>query len=226
MSAAAILARELKELSKSQPAFNIELVNENIFHWSIGLYVANPDSLYNGAYLKCQMTFPQSYPFKPPTFKFTPAIFHPNVYPDGRICISILHEPGNVFNDEPSNENWSPAQGVESVLVSIVSFLDDPNINSPANVDASNKFRDDKEGYKVRVLQDVERSKKDIPEDFKIPDLNPPKYEDDYDKDWFENYDDVDEDEYDEYEEDEDDASFVEDEEAEMSEDYGEENSK
>ncbi|GMG56475.1 unnamed protein product [Ambrosiozyma monospora] len=113
-------------------------------------------------------------------------------------------------------------------ILSIVSFLDDPNINSPANVDASNKFRDDKDGYKVKVLQDVERSKKDIPADFKIPDLNPPKYDDDYDKDWYDNYDEVDEDDYDEYEEDDEDedASFIEDEEVEMSEDYGEDNSK
>jgi ubiquitin-conjugating enzyme E2 G2 len=27
--------------------------------------------------------------------KFSSEIFHPNIYPDGRVCISILHPPGN-----------------------------------------------------------------------------------------------------------------------------------
>ena len=28
-------------------------------------------------------------------FRFTSKIFHPNIYPDGRVCISILHPPGD-----------------------------------------------------------------------------------------------------------------------------------
>ncbi|GMF01041.1 unnamed protein product [Ambrosiozyma monospora] len=226
MSAAVLLAKELKELRESQPAFNIQLMNENIFHWSIGLYVANPDSLYHGAYLKCQMTFPESYPYKPPSFKFTPAIYHPNVFPDGRICISILHEPGTSHSDEPSNEKWSPAQCVESVLVSIVSFLEDPNINSPANIDASNSFRDDKEGYRVRVLEDVERSKKNVPSYFEIPEWNPPKYDDVDEEDWFKHCDEVNEDDADGEYAYEEDASFIKDEDVEMNKDEGKNDSK
>ena len=32
---------------------------------------------------------------------------------------------------------WKPVLGVEAILVSIISMLNDPNIESPANVDAS-----------------------------------------------------------------------------------------
>ena len=39
--------------------------------------------------------FPQDYPLNPPTMRFTSKIFHPNIYPDGRVCISILHPPGD-----------------------------------------------------------------------------------------------------------------------------------
>ena len=46
------------------------------------------------------------------------------VYPDGRVCISILHTPG----DDPMGyelpiERWSPVQSVEKVLLSVVSML-------------------------------------------------------------------------------------------------------
>jgi ubiquitin-conjugating enzyme E2 I len=36
------------------------------------------------------MNFTEDYPSKPPQCKFKPVIFHPNVYPSGRICLSIL----------------------------------------------------------------------------------------------------------------------------------------
>jgi ubiquitin-protein ligase len=42
-----------------------------------------------------KLSFPQDYPLNPPKMKFSSEIFHPNIYPDGRVCISILHPPGN-----------------------------------------------------------------------------------------------------------------------------------
>jgi ubiquitin-conjugating enzyme E2 R len=103
-------------------------------------------------------------------FRFKNPLYHPNVYPDGRLCISILHAPGD---DEMSGESaairWSPAQRVESVLLSVLSLLDDANIDSPANVDASVMFRDQKDEYKAMVRKDLENSKKDIPPGFVMP---------------------------------------------------------
>ena len=67
---------------------------------------------------------------------------------------------GDPTSDEPESETWSPAQTVESVLISIISLLDDPNGNSPANIDASVEFRKNYNVYKKKVLQEVERSKR------------------------------------------------------------------
>ena len=36
------------------------------------------------------MTFSDQYPYKPPGFRFRIPIFHPNIYADGKLCISIL----------------------------------------------------------------------------------------------------------------------------------------
>ncbi|KAI3406576.1 CDC34 [Candida oxycetoniae] len=171
-SAAAILQRQFKDLTdpkKRIPSFFIELDDDNIFLWNIGVMVLNPDSLYHGGYFKGQMRFPSDFPFSPPSFRFTPAIYHPNIYRDGRLCISILHQGGDPTSDEPESETWSPAQTVESVLISIISLLDDPNGNSPANIDASVEFRKNFEEYKKKVQKEVERSKKDIPPDFIMP---------------------------------------------------------
>lgn len=160
---------EYKQLSK-EPWTNIELVNDNIFEWTVALIVLNPDSDYYGGYFKAKMNFPKDYPFRPPEFRFIHPLFHPNVYPDGRLCISILHQPGeDVMSGELASERWSPAQRVESVLISIVSLLDDAETSSPANVDAGVMLRNSPAKYKEKVKMDTETSKKDIPEGFEMP---------------------------------------------------------
>jgi len=148
--------------------------------------VINSDSVFNGGYFRAEMTFPEDYPYQPPKFRFLIPIFHPNVYPDGQLCISILHKPGeDIMSGEEASERWSPLQGAESVLRSVLLLLDDPEINSPANVDAGVIYRDRRDEYNQRAREIVERSQKDIPEGFEVPktfdSAPPPKPETDDD---------------------------------------------
>ncbi len=77
------------------------------------------------------------------------------VYPDGKVCISILHPAGvDPLNPmEDSSERWRPVLGVESIIMSVISMLNDPNISSPANIDAAKQFKSDLAGYKKKVRQ-------------------------------------------------------------------------
>ncbi|KAL2176349.1 ubiquitin-conjugating enzyme/RWD-like protein [Thermothelomyces heterothallicus CBS 202.75] len=148
--------------------------------------VINSDSPFNGGYFRAEMVFTDEYPYQPPKFRFLIPIFHPNVYPDGQLCISILHKPGeDIMSGEDASERWSPLQGAESVLRSVLLLLDDPEINSPANVDASVMYRDRRGEYYEKARETVERSKNDIPEGFEMPTsfeaAPPPKQEDDDD---------------------------------------------
>ena len=68
-----------------------------------------------------------------------------------------------------AGERWTPVQRVESVLISVLSLLDDAEVSSPANVDAGVQLRKDPEAYKERVRQDREKSKEDIPAGFEMP---------------------------------------------------------
>ena len=52
-----------------------QLINENVFEWSVALIVLNPDSLYYGGYYKAKLTNPKNYPYMPPgTKKNTPKL--------------------------------------------------------------------------------------------------------------------------------------------------------
>jgi ubiquitin-conjugating enzyme E2 R len=194
--AAARLMSELQQLQK-QKWVNVDLIRDNIFRWDIGLIVLNQESAYKNAYLKvrthfpcsfylptmrsqrsrrhadnpqCEMMFTEEYPYAPPSFKFQIPIYHPNVYPDGRVCISILHQPGeDSTSGEAACERWSPLQGVESVLRSVLLLLDDPEISSPAHVDAGVMYRDNRAEYNRKAADTVERSKRDIPAGFVMP---------------------------------------------------------
>lgn len=92
---------------------------------------------FEGGLFPATLTFPKDYPLSPPTMRFTCDFFHPNVYANGTVCISILHAPGDDPNMyESSSERWSPVQSVEKILLSVVSMLAEPNDESGANIDA------------------------------------------------------------------------------------------
>lgn len=77
----------------------------------------------------------------PPTMYFKSAMWHPNVYEDGKVCISILHNPGEDENAyESADERWRPILGVEAIIMSVISMLASPNDESPANIDAAVSF--------------------------------------------------------------------------------------
>lgn len=181
------LMSELKALEKEKWV-NIEVEDGGLFKWNIGLMVINPESAFDGGYFKAEMTFTNTYPFAPPTFKFLRPIYHPNIYTDGKLCISILHAPGeDEQSGELASERWSPLQGVESVLRSVLLLLDDPEISSPANVDAGVMYRDDRAQYNEKAKAAVEASKKDIPAGYIVPttlETAPPAKIDDNDDFW------------------------------------------
>lgn len=109
------------------------------------------------------MHFEEAYPNKPPGVKFISQMFHPNVYGTGELCLDILQN------------RWSPTYDVAAILTSIQryatlhfhrrlriltvrSLLNDPNTSSPANVEASNLYKDNRREYTKRVRETVEKS--------------------------------------------------------------------
>ncbi|KAI9183337.1 ubiquitin conjugating enzyme Ubc7/UbcP3 [Blastocladiella emersonii ATCC 22665] len=118
-----------------------------------------PGTDYEYGVFTATIKIPHDYPLNPPTMKFTTRMWHPNVYPDGTVCISILHAPGEDPNMyESSSERWSPVQSIEKILLSVTSMLAEPNDESGANIDASKMWRDDRAKFTAIVLDTVRES--------------------------------------------------------------------
>ncbi|KAH7647815.1 hypothetical protein FG379_000441 [Cryptosporidium bovis] len=104
------------------------------------------DTFWEGGTFNLIMKFSEEYPTKPPEVRFISKMFHPNIYPDGRICLDILQN------------QWSALFDIASILTSIQSLLTDPNPDSPANTVASEMFIKERNRYNKEVLRCVEES--------------------------------------------------------------------
>ena len=82
-------------------------------------------SLWEGGVYKMTLEFTEDYPNKPPKCKFVPVLFHPNVYPSGTVCLSILNE----------DEDWRPSLTIPQILLGIQDLMCNPNEKSPAQAD-------------------------------------------------------------------------------------------
>lgn len=153
------LFKELKQLKKTHPsASNNQILDlgplnedESIFTWRA--VIAKPtreDSAfyYNGQW-KLDIIADSSYPIKPPAIRFSGAtpINHPNVnFDTGEICLDILKSDG-----------WSPAWNLEHLVLAILMLIDDPEPDSPLNVDLANLFRSDKTAFESVVQYNLWR---------------------------------------------------------------------
>ncbi|PVD20260.1 hypothetical protein C0Q70_20757 [Pomacea canaliculata] len=172
------LQLELKKI-QAEPVegFQVKLINDdNIFEWEVAIF-GPPGTLYEGGYFKAHMKFPADYPYSPPSVRFITKMWHPNVYENGEVCISILHPPvDDPQSGELPSERWNPTQTVRTILLSIISLLNEPNTFSPANVDASVMFRKWKDSkgkekeYENIIRKQVQATKEEAERDgVKVP---------------------------------------------------------
>jgi len=161
---ALLLQKQLAELKKRPiEGFSAGLIDDdNIYRWEI-VIIGPPDTHYEGGLFKAHLIFPKDYPLNPPTMTFVNDIWHPNVYKNGDVCISILHPPGDdKYGYEAASERWLPIHTVETIALSVMSMLADPNDKSPANIDAAKEWRQDPATFKRKVQQCVRRSLEDF----------------------------------------------------------------
>lgn len=147
------LLKELQQLARDSPPGIVAgpRTEDNLMLWDC-LIAGPPDSCYEGGVFAAELHFPRDYPLSPPKLLFKPSILHPNIYPNGEVCISILHSPGDDPNMyELAEERWSPVQSVEKILLSVMSMLSEPNIESGANIDACILWRDNRPEFERQV---------------------------------------------------------------------------
>lgn len=144
------LAEERKAWRKDHPhgfharPFKNPDGSTNLMFWECGV-PGKAGTNWQGGLFTVTMEFTEDYPSKPPKCKFRPPLFHPNVYPSGTICLSILNE----------EEAWRPAITIKQMLLGIQDLLDTPNPKSPAQTEAYELFITNRAEYDRRVRMEA-----------------------------------------------------------------------
>ncbi|CAH8824751.1 unnamed protein product [Trichobilharzia szidati] len=132
------LAQEVVTLSTSLPLSENASVfmrcDENHLCLIKAIITGPPDTPYAGGCFEFDIYIPPSYPSQPPLVEFRTTAkntfrFNPNLYEDGKVCLSIL----NTWHGS-AEERWNPeTSSLLQVLVSIQSliFVHEPYFNEP-----------------------------------------------------------------------------------------------
>lgn len=138
-------------------------------------YICGPkDSVYYGGNYFYEFNFPYDYPHRPPQViflnmggKYGNTRFHPNMYKNGKMCLSIL----NTWR----GDQWTGCQSIRTILLTILSILDNaPLLHEPGFSETHRDFipyneiiRYNNLEYSVcYILQDKEINLKYIKEKF------------------------------------------------------------
>jgi ubiquitin-protein ligase len=127
---------EMRKCSKSD---RYQFTQVSDCEFSIKFATQNKESIYNNQdhTIIFKTTYGNGedcyqYPKDRPLVRFASKIWHPNIgYNDGTICIDILND----------SDKWTPLQSFDSIFTSIIILLDNPNLDSPQELEACNDFK-------------------------------------------------------------------------------------
>lgn len=161
------ITRELSDLQKSSD-LSLAVACRDVDVRNVkAIIIGPPETPYEFGFFEFAVKFGRDYPGKAPSVIATTTNggrcrFNPNIYAGGKVCLSIL----GTWRGE-RGEEWSSAQGLESILISIQSLMSsNPYENEPgfetANEEGDKKNQKDyvnkirHESLRISVIQRLE----------------------------------------------------------------------
>ena len=114
--------------------------SQDLMRWECGIPGKSGTPWESGVY-PLTMQFSDDYPMKPPKCQFPAGFFHPNIYPSGTVCLSLLNE----------DADWQPSVSVKQLLCAIQELLSAPNVSDPAQEPAFRLYIKDQKDYLQKV---------------------------------------------------------------------------
>lgn len=125
------LVKERERFSTDSTEYWANFKDDNLR--AFDTYIIGPDdSVYKHKLIKLKFEIPDDYPLVPPKVTFvqhTGDRIHPNLYTEGKVCLSIL----GTWPGDP----WSYSMTIEAILITIRSLLDNqPYLHEPNQRDS------------------------------------------------------------------------------------------
>ncbi|KAL4741261.1 ubiquitin-conjugating enzyme/RWD-like protein [Aspergillus similis] len=153
------ITREIKQIENSADLSIAVDYDEKDIRNVRAVILGPPETPYQFGFFEFSIKFGKDYPARAPSVRALTTNsgtcrFSPNLYAGGKVCLSIL----GTWTGQPG-EQWSSAQGLESVLISIQSLMSsNPYENEPGYEHA--KSQTDEENmahYKAKICHETIR---------------------------------------------------------------------
>ena len=125
----AVYAENIVDISFPDPE-NIQIFN---------ITLTPQSGIWRGGKFVFQFTIPDTWPIDRPSVKSLTRIWHPNISEDGNVCLNILRD------------NYTPVQPINHIIQGIFFLFNEPNPQSPLNVDAALQYLQDLNAFKEKA---------------------------------------------------------------------------
>ena len=131
------LNKDLQELADSKDGEIYFPDPENIQKFNVRIKPIS--GIWRGANFDFSFEIPNNWPYDRPVIKMITRIWHPNISEDGNVCLNILRD------------NYSPCQTISNLVQGLYFLFNEPNPNSPLNIEAANQYLQDLNAFKQKA---------------------------------------------------------------------------
>ncbi|XP_037529953.1 nedd8-conjugating enzyme UbcE2M-like [Rhipicephalus sanguineus] len=97
--------------------------------------VCPEEGFYRGGRFVFDFRVGANYPHEPPSVKCETSVFHPNIDPEGNVCLNILRD------------EWNPVLTLGSVVLGLLVIFLEPNTEDPLNKHAAHMLLHDRQQF-------------------------------------------------------------------------------
>lgn len=141
-----LLVKEVQEMEANLPiGCKLKFDDANALHDFV-LIIIPEDGYWQGGKFRFHITVGDDYNIAPPTVKCLTKLWHPNINEDGDVCLSILRQ------NSIDGMGWAPTRRLKDVVWGLCSLFGDLlNFDDPLNIEAADHFLNDKNSFRTKV---------------------------------------------------------------------------
>ncbi len=147
-----LLVKEVQEMEQTLPVgCKVKFEDPNALH-DFCLSIVPEDGFWSGGKFRFRVTVGEDYNLSPPSVRCLTRLWHPNINEEGDVCLSILRL------NSVDGHGWAPTRRLKDVIWGLNSLFGDLlNFDDPLNYDAAEHYQADREGFKAKVRDWVNR---------------------------------------------------------------------
>lgn len=147
-----LLVKEVQEMEENRPTnCRMKFDDPNLLH-DFTVVISPEEGYWHGGKFRFHVVVPVEYNILPPTVTCLTRLWHPNISETGEICLSLLrlHSVDGL--------GWAPTRRLKDVVWGLSSLFSDLlNFEDPLNIEAAEHFRTDKESFRKKVIDWVNK---------------------------------------------------------------------